>query len=129
MADKATLSATPRSAAPSRASCRSCGSSRRLPEGCYRKRRGKIAFEMPIRIMRRVFSVWPTHPPERRHRCVLPVVPLPVCCSGCTPAHWERISTPVLNSGGLRALRAGRRSIPGAGAPPSAEGSSDSCWS
>ena len=32
---------------PSRACCRSCGSSRRLPEGCYRKRRDKIAFENP----------------------------------------------------------------------------------
>jgi hypothetical protein len=37
------------SAAPSRACCRSCGSSRRRPEGCYRKRRDKIAFENPIR--------------------------------------------------------------------------------
>jgi hypothetical protein len=35
------------SPAPSRACCRSCCSSRRLPEGCYRKRRDKIAIEIP----------------------------------------------------------------------------------
>src|SRR5262249_31950143 len=39
----------PRSAARSRACYRSGCSSRRLPEGCYRKRRDKIAFENPIR--------------------------------------------------------------------------------
>ena len=38
-----------RHAAPSRACCRSCCSSRRLPEGCDRKQRDKIAFENPIR--------------------------------------------------------------------------------
>jgi hypothetical protein len=39
---------SPLSAAPSRVCCRSCCSSRWLPEGCYRKRRDKIAFENPI---------------------------------------------------------------------------------
>ncbi len=34
----------------SRACCCSCGSSRRLPEGCYQKRRDKIAFENPLRL-------------------------------------------------------------------------------
>ena len=37
----------------SRARCRSCCSSRRLPEGCYRKQRDKIAFENPIRLARK----------------------------------------------------------------------------
>jgi hypothetical protein len=39
----------PRRAALRRACYRSGCSSRRLPEGCYRKRRDKIAFENPIR--------------------------------------------------------------------------------
>ncbi len=43
-------SAFPRRAAPSHTCCRSCCSSRWLPEGCYRKRRDKIAFENTIRI-------------------------------------------------------------------------------
>ena len=65
----AVLSAAPRSAAPSRACCRSCGSSRRLPEGCYRKRRDKTAFENPIR------SVNPTVAPQRH------LLYLPAACS------------------------------------------------